>query len=433
MPVISETNDITSLHARRRKSLGPAYMHFYQKPVHLVKGEGVWMWDTEGKQYLDCYNNVASVGHCHPHVVDALCRQARTLNTHTRYLHASAVEYAEMLAETLPGDISVSNLVCTGSEANDLACQIARLVTGNRGLIILKNTYHGGTTLVHELSPSSRAVACPDYVVEIDVPDTYRGLHVGDAAAFSAHYAGLVDAAIETLTVRGHGVAALMIDSIYDAPGIFAPPPAYQQQLFAAVRAAGGLVIADEVQSGLCRLGDHYWGVMDSGEAPDFITMGKPMGNGHPIAVTATTPDIMQAFVDAGGDYFNTFAGNPVSAEVGKAVLEVVARDDLLTNVKDTSAYLIAGLNRLAGKHDIIGDVRGKGFFLAVELVRDRASKTSAGPETLRVVEWAKDNGLLISNITRAGNVLKIRPPLVFGKQHADLALETLDAALKAI
>ncbi len=418
---------------RRAKSLGPAYVHFYQEPVHLVKGEGVWMWDEDGRKYLDCYNNVASVGHCHPDVVEALYRQAQKLNTHTRYLHNSAVEYAEMLAETLPGEISIANLVCTGSEANDYACQIARRVTGNFGLIILNRAYHGSTTLIRELSPEIRDEAAPDYVYEIDAPNTYRGRYSGDPEAFADHHAGLVDEAIEVLKDRGHGVAALLIDSIYDSPGIFAPPPAYQQKLFAKVRAAGGLIIADEVQSGLCRLGDNYWGVMDSGVTPDIIAMGKPMGGGHPLAVTATTPAIMQEYVDRGGDYFNTFAGNPVSAEVGKAVLEVVSRDNLLANVKETSRHLLTGLNALAEKHDIIGDVRGKGFFLAVELVRDRTSKAPAGEETIRAVEWMKDNGVLVSKIGWDANIMKIRPPLVFGKHHADLALETLDAALTAL
>ena len=424
------TTATQTLQTRRKAALGPAYVHFYETPVHIVKGEGVWLWDAAGRKYLDCYNNVASVGHCHPHVVDALCRQARRLNTHTRYLHDSIVEYAEMLANILPGDISVSNIVCTGSEANDLACQIAAKVTGKRGFIVIRSAYHGGTMFLSALSPEDPAQAVPDHVARIDAPDTYRGLQTDTPQAFADHYATQVHEAIETLNARVLGVAALIIDSSYDNPGIFAPPPAYQQQLFAAVRAAGGLIIADEVQSGLCRLGSNYWGVMDSGVTPDFITMGKPMGDGHPIAVTATTPAIMQAFVDAGGAYFNTYAGNPVSCEVGKAVLEVVARENLLKNVQDISARLIAGLNRLALRHDIIGDVRGKGFFLGVDLVRDRATKSPAGPEAARVVEWAKDTGLLISRLGHDGNILKIRPPLVFGREHCDIAIDILDSAL---
>lgn len=422
-------DDARSLQARRMDSLGPAYVHFYEDPIHIVKGEDVWLWDAAGKKYLDCYNNVASVGHCHPHVVDTLCRQARILNTHTRYLHTSIVEYAEMLANILPGDISVSNIVCTGSEANDLACQIAAKVTGKQGFIVIKSSYHGGTMFLQNLSPEDPVQSAPEHVVEIAAPDTYRGLHTNDPDAFAKHYADLCHAAIKTLDARGYGVAALIIDSSYDNPGIFAPPPAYQRQLFAAVRTAGGLVIADEVQSGLCRLGDNYWGVMDSGITPDFITMGKPMGDGHPIAVTATTPEIMRAFVYAGGTYFNTYAGNPVSCEVGKAVLEIVARENLLKNVRDTSTQFMSELKRLADKHDIIGDVRGKGFFLGVDLVNDRNSKTPAGPEAMRVVEWAKNNGLLISRVGPESNILKIRPPLVFGKDHCDLAIDILDNA----
>ncbi|MBY5986594.1 aspartate aminotransferase family protein [Roseovarius atlanticus] len=415
---------------RRRKVLGPAYSHFYRDPVHLVRAEGVWMWDAEGRKYLDCYNNVASVGHCHPEVVEALHRQAQRLNTHTRYLHESIIEYAEMLAAVLPGDISVSNLVCTGSEANDYACQIARRVTGHNGLIILKDTYHGATTLVRDLSPAIRPDPCPDYICEIDAPDTYRGVSSDDPARFAAHHAAQIDKAIETLQQRGHGVAAVLVDSIYDGSGIFAPLPIYQQQLFTRVRAAGGLVIADEVQSGLCRLGDHYWGVMDSGVVPDIITMGKPMGDGHPLAITATTPDIMQAYVDRGGEYFNTFAGNPVSAEVGKAVLRIVERDNLLRHVKDTSDDLFARLRALADKHAVIGDLRGKGFFIAAEFVSDRATKAADAEACLSCVEWMKDNGVLVSRMGAHGNIMKIRPPLVFGKQETDLLIETLDAAL---
>lgn len=418
---------------RRRRALGPAYAHFYVDPVHLVRGEGVWLWDDEGRKYLDCYNNVASVGHCHPAVVEALHKQAQRLNTHTRYLHSSVVDYAEMLADILPGDISVSNIVCTGSEANDLACQIARRVTDNFGLIILKDTYHGATTLVRDLSPAIRPEPCPDYIYEIDAPDTYRGPGADSPAEFAAHHAAQIKAAIETLQERGHGVAAIMVDSIYDGPGIFAPPPAYQQELFAQVRAAGGLVIADEVQSGLCRLGDNYWGVMDSGVVPDIITMGKPMGDGHPLAVTATTPDIMRAFVDKGGEYFNTFAGNPVSAEVGKTVLRIVEQDNLLAHVKATSDYLNAQLRVIADKHQMIGNLRGKGFFLALEFVRDRTTKAQDGETCQIAVELMKDNGVLVSRIGTEGNIMKVRPPLVFGRAHVDVLVETLDHVLSGL
>jgi len=422
-----------SLIERRKRALGPAYTHFYDRPLYLVRGEGVWLYDNDGRKYLDCYNNVPSVGHCHPYVVEALTRQAKLLNTHTRYLHHNIIEYAEMLAATLPGDLSVCTFVCTGTEANDLAYRIATTVTGNDGAIVTANAYHGGSTLVAALSPESgREQEAPDFIVDVEPPYTYRGPFGEDHPDPAAAYAGLVDDAIETLRGRGKAPAMMIIDSIFDAKGILTPPPAYQQAVYRKVRAAGGLIVADEVQSGLCRLGDHYWGFEDSAVIPDIVTMGKPMGDGHPLAVVVTTPAIAKTFAER-SDYFNTFGGNPVSTAVGKAVLEVVEREGILANVKDTGDYLKAGLQQLAGTHDLIGEVRGKGFFLGVELVRDRVSKEPATAEAARILELMRESGVLLARIGRHRNILKIRPPLVFRREHADLALETLDAALKAV
>jgi len=416
---------------RRKRALGPAYTHFFDRPLYLVRGEGVWLFDNEGKKYLDCYNNVPSVGHCHPYVVEALTRQAKLLNTHTRYLHHNIIEYAEMLAETLPGDLSVCTFVCTGTEANDLAYRIATAVTGNDGAIITSNAYHGGSTLVATLSPDfGREHEGPDFVVDAEPPYTYRGPFGEDHPDPAAAYAGLVDEAIETLHDRGRKPAMMIIDSIFDAKGILTPPPAYQQAVYRKVRAAGGLIVADEVQSGLCRLGDHYWGFEDSAVVPDIVTMGKPMGDGHPLAVVVTTPAIAKTFAEQ-SDYFNTFGGNPVSTAVGKAVLEVVEREGILENVKHTGDYLKAGLRKLTDTHDLIGEVRGKGFFLGVELVRERVSKEPATAEAAAIMERMREAGVLLARIGRHRNILKIRPPLVFRKEHAELLLEKLDDALQ--
>jgi len=417
---------------RRKRALGPAYTHFYQRPLYLLRGEGVWLYDSEDKRYLDCYNNVPSVGHCHPHVVEALSRQAGLLNTHTRYLHHNVVEYAEMLADTLPGDLSVCTFVCTGTEANDLAYRIARTVSGNDGVIVTTNAYHGNSTLVAALSLDfGHEHEAPDFVVAAEPPYTYRGPIGDDHPDPAAAYAALVDDAIATLRERGRKPAMMIIDSIFDAKGILTPPPAYQQAVYRKVRAAGGLIVADEVQSGLCRLGDHYWGFMDSGVVPDIVTMGKPLGDGHPLAAVVTTPAIAQAFARH-GDYFNTFGGNPVSAAVGKAVLEVVEREGILTNVKETGDYLKSGLQQLAKRHALIGEVRGKGLFLGVELVRNRADKEAATEETAAIIERMRESGVLLARIGRDRNILKFRPPLVFRREHADLALAALDAALQA-
>jgi len=418
---------------RRKQSMGPAYSHFYNEPLYLVRGEGVWLYDGEGRKYLDCYNNVPSVGHCHPYVVEQLTKQIATLNTHTRYLHHTIVEYAEMLADTLPGDLSVCMLVCTGTEANDLAYRIARAVTGNEGAICTLGAYHGNSTLVSELSPEfGRRRPKPDFVADVEPPNAYRGSFRSDDTNYARRYADLVDDAIAELADSGHKPAMMIIDSIFDGPGIHAPPPEYQQLVHAKVRDAGGLIVCDEVQSGLTRLGDNFWGFMDSGVVPDIVTMGKPMGDGHPLAVTVTTPEIAAAFARE-TDYFNTFGGNPVSAAAGKAVLEVVRREDLLTNVKRSGDYLLAGFRKLAEKHRIIGDVRGKGLFLAIELVKDRETKEPAGESAAQVLELMRQAGVLIACIGKDRNTLKIRPPLVFGTEHADIALAALDEALAAV
>ena len=415
---------------RRKRALSAAYRHFYKQPLYLVRGEGVWLHDSDGKKYLDCYNNVPSVGHCHPRVVDALTRQVKLLNTHTRYLHHNVVEYAEMLADTLPGELSACTFVCTGTEANDLAYRMARAVSGNDGAIVTANAYHGNSTLVAELSPDlGRGQPAPDFVVEVEAPDTYRGTFGEDHSDSAKAYADLVDDAIALLNEHGKKPAMMIIDSIFDARGILTPPPAWQQAVYRKVRAAGGLIVADEVQSGLCRLGDHYWGFEDSGVVPDIVTMGKPMGDGHPLAVVVTTPAIAAAFAEK-SHYFNTFGGNPVSTAVGKAVLEVVEREGILASVRETGKYLKAGLQRLAENHPLIGDVRGKGLFLGVELVRDRDKKDPAADEAADILERMRESGVLLARTGRHSNVLKIRPPLVFRREHADLALEKLDEAL---
>jgi 4-aminobutyrate aminotransferase-like enzyme len=418
---------------RRKQAMGPAYSHFYREPLYLVRGEGVWLVDNDGKRYLDCYNNVPSVGHCHPYVVEQVCRQIATLNTHTRYLHHAIVEFAEMLAETLPGDLSVCTLVCTGTEANDLAYRIARAVTGNEGAICTRGAYHGNSTLVSELSPEGvRPRPKPDFVAEVWPPDVYRGPFGVGEPDYARKYADLVDDAIDELAGNGHRPAMMIIDSIYDGAGIHTPPPEYQRKVHEKVRAAGGLIVCDEVQSGLTRLGDHWWGFMDSGVVPDIVTMGKPMGDGHPLAVVVTTPEIAVAFARE-TDYFNTFGGNPVSAQAGKAVLEVVWRENLLENVKRSGGRLLEGFGKLAKAHEIIGDIRGKGLFLAVELVRDRETKEPAGDAAGEVVELMREAGVLISRIGPQRNTLKFRPPLVFTTDHAEIALEALADALARV
>jgi 4-aminobutyrate aminotransferase-like enzyme len=419
-----------SLIERRERAMGPAYELFYQQPVHLVRGEGVWLYDAEGREYLDCYNNVASVGHCHPHVVDALGRQASMLNTHTRYLHENVVEYAERLGDTLPGDLSVCMFVCTGTEANDLAFRIARTVTGNDGAIVTNRAYHGNSLVVTELSTAEYpATEQPDYLEAIEAPNPFRGSYRYSDPDLGEKYAAFAADAINSLASRGKRPAIFMCDNIFSSNGILTPPPEYLHGVYRRVRAAGGLVVADEVQSGLCRLGDHMWGFEDSAVVPDIVTMGKPLGDGHPLAAVVTTPAIASEFARK-FEYFNTFGGNPVSAAVGLAVLDVIEQENILQNVHDVGAYLGQGLKNLALRYDTVGDVRGKGLFYGVELVSDKDSKEPATTRAKRVVEDLRENGVLLSSTGAFNNVLKIRPPLVFSKSNAGVLLEKLGQAL---
>jgi 4-aminobutyrate aminotransferase-like enzyme len=416
---------------RRKQAMGPAYRLFYKQPVHLVRGEGVWLFDADGDKYLDCYNNVASVGHCHPHVVKALTSQASTLNTHTRYLHENVVRYAERLGDSFPGDLEVCMLVCTGTEANDLAFRIARTVTGNEGAIVTEHSYHGNSTVVTELStaeyPASKR---PDYLETVEAPNSYRGRYRSEEADWASSYASLTSGAIESLAERGYRPAMFICDNIFSTNGILTPPPEYLQGVYRRVRDAGGLVVADEVQSGLCRLGDHMWGFEDSGVVPDIVTMGKPIGDGHPLAAVVTTAAIAGKFARE-YDYFNTFGGNPVSAAVGLAVLDVVEEENILQNVHDVGEYLARGLNTLASRHDCIGDVRGKGLFYGVEIVRNRKTLEPAEEKAIGIREFLRENGILLSVTGRLNNVIKIRPPMVFTKPNAGLLLDKLEQALR--
>ncbi|MBI0435518.1 aspartate aminotransferase family protein [Roseomonas sp. KE0001] len=412
--------------ARRERLLGPAYRLFYANPVHLVRGEGVWLYDPDGNAYLDVYNNVASVGHCHPHVVAALTRQAATLNTHTRYLNDGILEYADRLLGHFPPELSQVMFTCTGSEANDLAYRVARSFTGGTGFIVTELAYHGVTVAISEMSPSlGKSITLGANVRTVPAPDLYRssGQDVGEALA--AH----VRAAIADMGAHGITPAALLVDTIFSSDGVFAEPAGFLAPAVAAIREAGGLFIADEVQPGFGRTGTGMWGFQRHGLVPDLVTMGKPMGNGHPIAAMVARPEVLRRFGEQ-TRYFNTFGGNPVSCAVGQAVLEVIEAEGLVENAGRTGAFLQDGLRQLARRHALIGDVRGAGLFVGVELVSDRDRKTPATAETARLVNALRERRVLISAAGPAANVLKIRPPLVFRQDHAERFLEAVDAAL---
>jgi len=410
--------------ARRQRLLGPAYRLFYERPLHFVRGEGVHLYDEQGREYLDVYNNVASVGHCHPRVVEAIARQASTLNTHTRYLHDGVLEYAERLLATFPASLSQAMFTCTGSEANDLAVRIARAHTGGSGVIVTQLAYHGVTAAVAELSPSlGKFVPRSAAVRTVPAPDLYRAAPGTDIAAGFAH---AVQAAIDDMQRHGIQPAALLVDTVFSSDGVYTDPPGFLMPAVDAIHAAGGIFIADEVQAGFGRTGSRMWGFQRHGVLPDIVTMGKPMGNGHPVAGIAARPEVLKTFGQQ-SRYFNTFGGNPVSCAAALAVLDVIRDEALQENAAVVGAYLRQGLQALATRHALIGDVRGVGFFIGVELVKDRDSKTPATEETGRLVNGLREKRILISATGPSGNVLKMRPQLPFSCADADLLLSSLD------
>jgi 4-aminobutyrate aminotransferase-like enzyme len=419
------TTSTTDLLKRRAAVLGPNLPTFYETPLHIVRGQGVWLWDAEGRKYLDCYNNVPHVGHCHPRVTEAICQQAATLNTHTRYLHEGLLDYAERLTATMAAPLSNFIMVCTGSEANDIALRMAQAVTGKTGVIATDATYHGNTAAVSRLSRGKRpAFDTSDNVRYVPAPDSYRP-DTDPAAAF----ADAVRDAIDDLERSGYGFSALILCPYFANEGFPDLPAGFLDDTASAVRAAGGLLIADEVQPGFGRTGSHFWGHQRIGITPDVVTMGKPMGNGHPVAGVVTSPEIMAEFRTA-FSYFNTFGGNPVSVAAATAVLDVMQDESLLQNAETVGSYARAGLSRLANKHEVIGDVRGAGLFFGAELVLDRSTKAPATAYAARVANAMKDRGIILNTLGRHRNITKIRPPMCFATDHADLMLDTLDQVL---
>lgn len=414
---------------RRERLLGPAYRLFYERPLHAVRGEGVWLYDESGRAYLDAYNNVASIGHCHPRVVQAIAEQAARLNTHTRYLQEGILDYAENLLATFPAALQQVMFTCTGSEANDLALRIARHYTGGSGVIITRFAYHGVTGDISSLSPSlGSSIHVPAHVRTVRAPDAYR---LGAEQAGKV-FAEDVRAAIADLRAQGVKPAVLLIDGIFASDGIFAAPQGCIAEAVAIAQAEGLLYIADEVQCGFARTGTHMWGFQRHGVQPDLVSLGKPMGNGQPIAGVVVRPEVLEPF-GRSMRYFNTFGGNPVSCAAGQAVLDVIRDEGLQQRSAQIGDYLLNGIRRLRERHELIGDVRGAGMFLGVELVTDRATQAPAAAQARRVVNGMRERGVLISAAGPLENILKIRPLLAFETPHADLLLSVLDEALHAL
>jgi 4-aminobutyrate aminotransferase-like enzyme len=409
----------------RHKLFGAASVLFYARPMEFVRGRDCWLYTQDGVAYLDAYNNVPSVGHSHPKVVDAATQQLRQLNVHSRYLHGGVIEYAEQLLSHFTTDLSNVTFTCTGSESNDLALRMAAAFTGGSGVIVTEAAYHGNTALATEVSPSSfkQGVVAP-YVRVVPAPDA----RLAEPAGLAQYFAAQVSAAIEDLAARGHRLSAFIADSIFSSDGVFAEPAGFLRDAVQAVNAAGGLFIADEVQPGFGRTGEHMWGYRRHGVRPDVVTLGKPMGNGYPMGAVITRPEILDAFCARTG-YFNTFAATPVAAAVGQAVLEVIRQENLMPNAARVGAYLKHKLLGLATRHPRISAVRGVGLYVGVEL--DPGHDGAAGSRLAgELVNGLRERRVLVGCAGRFGNVLKVRPPLTFSSAHVDMLVAALDETL---
>lgn len=412
--------------SRRHHTQGMSSVLFYQQPIEMVSASGTWMTDVAGNRYLDMYNNVPSVGHCHPQVVEALVNQARTLNTNTRYLFSILENYSEALLSTFPPGLSNVVFTCTGSESNDIALRMARMLSAKKGIIVTENAYHGNTSAVMEVSPSGhKQQDLPPYVRTVPAPDPR---YLSPGMTLDEKFALDVRTAAASLDAAGYGCAALLVDTIFSSDGVYAADEGFLAGAVEFIRQQGGLFIADEVQPGFGRTGSHFWCFQRHGIEPDIVTLGKPMGNGFPMSAVITRPEILERFSQE-TEYFNTFGGNPVAAAVGLSVLQVIRDESLLNNAQSCGDYLRQGLRVLAANFPAITDIRGAGLFNAVEF-----SDVKKGlPDTQlarNVINELKLEGVLIGAAGTYGNSLKIRPPLCFSHHDADYFLDKLESVL---
>lgn len=421
--------EIRQLTDKRDRILGESYRLFYRNPVHLVKGEGQYLWDAEGRKYLDVYNNVASIGHCHPAVIEAVNKQMQQLNTHTRYLHDNILNYTESILATTPTEIDRAMYMCTGSEANDLAIRVAKSFSGGTGIIVTQEAYHGTSELTSGASPalgSGQALAATTRVVP--APDFYR-LTPSDPGQW---FANEIQKQIDDMKQNGIKFAGFLADSIFSSDGVLPNPPGFLKAAIDVVHQNGGIFIADEVQPGFARTGDTFWGFARHGVVPDIITTGKPMGNGIPVSALFAKSDVLASFSDH-IPYFNTFGGNPVSMAAAQAVLKVIQEENLQEHSRVMGARLLEELSRLQQKYRCVGDVRGAGLFIGFELVTDPETKQPNKTLALDLIERLRDQGILTSVAGPYGNVLKLRPPLAFQAADIDWLVGGLDRALEQL
>jgi 4-aminobutyrate aminotransferase-like enzyme len=429
---LGHLDDMTrSFVERRTRLLGPAYRLFYKNPVEISRGSGVLLYDKDGNEYLDAYNNVVSVGHANARVVDAVHRQMQTLSTHTRYIQEGILKYAEHLLSTFGGRVGETGhamFTCTGSESNDLALRMAKHYTGKHGIIVTSEAYHGNSELTASISPSlGEHSPIGTWVRRVPTPDSYRIPVEG----MGRWFADRVAAQIEDLERHGDGLAAFVADSVFSSDGVFSHPTDLLAPVAEVVRQAGGVFIADEVQSGFARSGEKLWGYQRHGIDPDIVSMGKPMGNGFPVAGIAVAPEVVERF---GNDmrYFNTFGGNTVAIAAAQATLDIIQDEKLLENADIVGGYIRDGLKDIATRHEGIGDVRGVGLYIGAEMVKDRTTKEPDAAAASAIVNGLRERRVLISATGLSANTLKIRPPLIFSKENATRLLSELEATLEA-
>ena len=426
-------DDYANIIEKRNEHIGRNLSLSYQRKLKIVRGALQYLYDDKGRTFVDCVNNPSHVGHCHPGVVKKIQKQVATLNTNSRYLHDSMIEYAKRLTSTLPGPLRVCYFTNSGSEANDLAVRMSRHVTQQKDIIVLDHAYHGTSTIDMEMSPykfdGKGGAGKMPWVHKAISPDLYRGPYKYDDTQAGKKYASDVQRIIETLRKEGKAPALFICETLLGVGGQIPLPAGYLKEVYHWVRAAGGICIADEVQVGFGRVGDAFWGFELQDVVPDIVVMGKPIGNGHPLAAVVVTEDIANAF-NNGMEYFNTYGGNPVSMAAGLAVLDAIEQEEMQRHAKETGEYLMNGLRKLMVKYPIIGDIRGHGFFIGAEMVKDRKTLEPALPEIDIVVEKVKERGYLLSTDGPLHNVLKIKPPMPFNRANADELLGHLDRAI---
>ncbi len=417
---------IGALVRKRLETVGPTSMLFYEEPLHIVRGEGVWLFDDQGQRYLDVYNNVPSVGHCHPRVVQAVAEQMGTLNIHTRYLHEGIHRYSERLLATLPPPLNRLVMMCTGSESNDMALRLVRQWTGHQGIIVTEAAYHGNTSAVTEVSPSSfKKGTLPEHVHVIPISQ------MPEQADPSAWFVDQVRAGVARLDELGYGCAALLVDSIFSSDGVFADPPGFLKPAVEWLQVRGMLLIADEVQPGFGRTGHSMWGFERHQITPDVVTMGKPMGNGFPMAGLAAREELLAALNEDVG-YFNTFGGSTVAVAAGMAVLDVLEEEALIANARQQGDYLKQQLEGLQSAFEEVAAVRGAGLFIGLDLCNPARDGAPDAARTTAVINVLKRNGVLIGAAGKSGSTLKIRPPLCLARAEADLFLDRLEQSIRA-